>query len=145
MGIVVWWCVSIIKPNPSHNTYHTSQFLPQPPTTTHEILISITSCWPTHLNPCQRLEFPCNHEEREWYAKLFLSVLCSFIVFVPPNYKYLNLFYILLGYTAPLPTWHPVFNLSPSSIPCSVPLTYDLTFMCFLPLMYGQPWSFTNV
>ena len=75
----------------------------------------------------------------------FLSVLCSFIVLVPPNYKYLNLFYVLLGYATPLPTWHSISNLSSSSIPCSIPLTYDLSLMCFLPLMYGRPWGFTQM
>ena len=30
----------------------------------------------------------------------FLSISCSFIVLVPPDYKYLSLFYVLLGYAA---------------------------------------------
>ena len=68
----------VIKSNSSHNTYHTSQFLSWPPTTTHKTLIAIISCWPTHPNPCQRVESPHNYEEREWYAKL-LSFCLVFI------------------------------------------------------------------
>ena len=139
LSIMSWNPVWVITPTSCPGSYHNLQLpLTKSLSRSHHVGLLIRTCV-RDQNPCAITR------RRNSMPSYFLSVLYSFIVLGPPDYKYLNLFYVFLGYATPLPTWHPVFNLSPSSVPCSVPLTYDLAFMCFLPLMYGQPWNFTNV